>query len=227
MAYCPWGWRLLAGEPQQHRRLPFKLPMGLYSLDASVSNQKSGRTPNLSLADFIMPAGDASDYMGAFSVTIQGIEQHISRFEKNHDDYNKIMLQALVDRLAEAFAELLHEETRKNSGDMIHRNHYPTKTLSVNHTVAYDRHPAIGLPDHTEKNKLFRLLGGEKSTGITLTESLAMYPASSVCGWYIAHPDSKYFGVGKISNDQLEDYARRKGMDTGEARKWLNPILED
>ena len=191
-------------------------------------SKKAAGQPNLSLADFIMPAGDASDYMGAFSVTIQGIEQLISRFEKNHDDYNKIMLQALADRLAEAFAELLHEETRKKLWG------YDSLESLSNEDLIRESYrgirPAPGYPacpDHTEKNKLFRLLGGEKSTGITLTESLAMYPASSVCGWYIAHPDSKYFGVGKISNDQLEDYARRKGMDTGEARKWLNPILED
>ena len=136
-------------------------------------------------------------------------------------------LQALADRLAEAFAELMHKKTRlefwgyeKNeqlSNEQLIKEEY----LGIRPAPGY---PAC--PDHTEKVKLFQLLGGKETTGITLTESLAMYPASSVCGWYFAHPQSKYFGVGKIENDQLKDYANRKGMDLDEATRWLRPILE-
>jgi 5-methyltetrahydrofolate--homocysteine methyltransferase len=187
--------------------------------------KKAEGQPNLSLADFIHP--NQPDYMGAFSVTIQGIEKHIKAFEEKLDDYNKIILQALADRLAEAFAELLHHKTRTEFW-----GYAKDEQLSNEQLISEDYlgiRPAPGYPacpDHTEKYKLFDLLGGEKSTGIHLTESLAMYPASSVCGWYFAHPESKYFGVGKIEKDQLEDYAQRKGMNIEEATRWLRPILE-
>jgi 5-methyltetrahydrofolate--homocysteine methyltransferase len=187
--------------------------------------KKAEGQPNLSLADFIHP--NQSDYMGAFSVTIQGIEKHIKAFEDKLDDYNKIILQALADRLAEAFAEVLHHRTRKEFW-----GYAKEEQLSNEQLISEDYlgiRPAPGYPacpDHTEKYKLFELLGGEAATGIHLTESLAMYPASSVCGWYFAHPDSKYFGVGKIEKDQLEDYAQRKGMSIEDATKWLRPILE-
>lgn len=187
--------------------------------------KKAEGQPNLSLADFIHPT--ESDYMGAFSVTIEGIEKHIKRFEDNLDDYNKIILQALADRLAEAFAELLHQKTR------IEYWGYAKEEQLSNEELIKEGYqgirPAPGYPacpDHTEKYKLFELLGGEEVTGIHLTESLAMYPASSVCGWYFANPESKYFGVGKIEKDQLADYANRKGMNIEEATKWLRPILE-
>jgi 5-methyltetrahydrofolate--homocysteine methyltransferase len=190
--------------------------------------KKAAGQPNLSLADFIAPTDHpAQDYLGAFSVTIQGIEKHIKQFEENLDDYNKIILQALADRLAEAFAELLHKKTRiqywgyvseeQLSNDQLIKEEY----LGIRPAPGY---PAC--PDHTEKYKLFQLLGGEKNTGIFLTESLAMYPAASVCGWYFAHPDSKYFGVGKIEKDQLEDYTARKKMPLDEVTRWLRPILE-
>jgi 5-methyltetrahydrofolate--homocysteine methyltransferase len=187
--------------------------------------KKAAGQPNHSLADFIKPNGN--DYMGAFSVTIQGIESHIKRFEENLDDYNKIILQALADRLAEAFAELLHEKTRKEYWGYVKNESLSNEEL-IKESYQGIR-PAPGYPacpDHTEKYKLFDLLGGESATGIHLTESLAMYPASSVCGWYFAHPESKYFGVGKIEKDQLEDYAKRKGISIEEATKWLRPILE-
>ncbi len=187
--------------------------------------KKAEGQPNLSLADFIHPT--ESDYMGAFSVTIEGIEKHIKRFEDNLDDYNKIILQALADRLAEAFAELLHQKTR------IEYWGYAKEEQLSNEELIKEGYqgirPAPGYPacpDHTEKYKLFELLGGEDATGIHLTESLAMYPASSVCGWYFANPESKYFGVGKIEKDQLADYAKRKGMNIEDATKWLRPILE-
>ena len=181
--------------------------------------------PNLSLADFIHPS--TKDYIGAFSVTIQGIEKHIQKFEKELDDYNKIILQALADRLAEAFAELLHKKTRTDFWGYEKNEQLSNEELiseSYNGIRPAPGYPAC--PDHTEKYKLFELLGGEDATGIHLTESLAMYPASSVCGWYFAHPESKYFGVGKIETDQLIDYAKRKEMSIAEATKWLRPILE-
>jgi 5-methyltetrahydrofolate--homocysteine methyltransferase len=189
--------------------------------------KKAAGQPNLSLADFIRPTAAGTDFLGAFSVTIQGIEPHIERFEAAHDDYSKIMLQALADRLAEAFAEYLHAGVRKQ-----YWGYAPTEALSNESLIkeAYQGiRPAPGYPacpDHTEKYKLFDLLGGEAATGIHLTESLAMYPASSVCGWYFAHPDSKYFGVGRIESDQLQDYADRKGMDLETATRWLRPLLD-
>ena len=187
--------------------------------------KKAEGQPNLSLADFIHP--NDSDYLGAFSVTIQGIEKHIKRFEENLDDYNKIILQALADRLAEAFAELLHQKTRKEYWGYAQLEQLSNEELISEKYQGIRPAPGYpACPDHTEKYKLFDLLGGESATGIHLTESLAMYPASSVCGWYFAHPESKYFGVGKIDTDQLQDYAKRKGMSLEEATKWLRPILE-
>lgn len=187
--------------------------------------KKAAGQPNLSLADFI--SGNGNDYIGAFSVTIKGIEEHIKRFEKNHDDYNKIILQALADRLAEAFAELLHAKTRKEYWGYVKEEQLSNEQLIKEEYQGIRPAPGYpACPDHTEKYKLFNLLGGETATGIHLTESLAMYPAASVCGWYFANPNSKYFGVGKIEKDQLEDYAKRKGMSIDEATKWLRPILE-
>jgi 5-methyltetrahydrofolate--homocysteine methyltransferase len=187
--------------------------------------KKAPGQPNLSLADFIRPSG--KDYIGAFSVTIHGVEQQAKKFHEVHDDYNKIMVQALGDRFAEAFAEYLHAQVRKELW-----GYEPDEVLTNDQLIkeAYNGiRPAPGYPacpDHTEKYKLFHLLGGEANTRIQLTESLAMSPASSVCGWYFAHPQSKYFGVGKINKDQLEDYAARKNMPLEEAERWLRPILE-
>ena len=188
--------------------------------------KKAEGQPNLSLADFINPASK-SDFMGAFSVTIEGIEPHIKKFEEAQDDYSKIMLQALADRFAEAFAELLHKKTRTEYWGY-EKDEQLTNEQLIKEEYSGIR-PAPGYPacpDHTEKYKLFELLGGEEATGIFLTESLAMFPASSVCGWYFAHPESKYFGVGKIEKDQFEDYTARKKMSTVEMERWLRPILE-
>ncbi len=171
--------------------------------------------------------GQGADYMGAFAVTIEGIEPHIKKFEAALDDYNKIILQALADRLAEAFAELLHKKTRQEYWGYATDEHLTNEQLIKEEYLGIRPAPGYpACPDHTEKYKLFELLGGEEATGIHLTESLAMYPASSVSGWYFANPDSKYFGVGKIEKDQLEDYAKRKGMSLEEATRWLRPILE-
>lgn len=190
--------------------------------------QKAADQPNLSLADFIAPAAaNKQDYIGAFAVTIHGIEPHVKAFEAQHDDYNKIILQALADRLAEAFAEYLHEAVRKQ-----YWGYVPDEALSNEALIkeAYQGiRPAPGYPacpDHTEKYKLFALLDATNQTGISLTESLAMFPASSVCGWYFAHPQSQYFGIGKIQRDQLEDYAKRKGMPLELVERWLSSNIE-
>jgi len=192
--------------------------------------KKTEGQPNISLADFIKPANDSqlsTDYLGAFSVTIHGIDEHIKRFEAAHDDYNKIMLQALADRFAEAFAEVLHQRTRKEFWGYAKDETLSNEDLIKEQYIGIRPAPGYpACPDHTEKYKLFDLLGGEAATGIHLTESLAMFPASSVCGWYFAHPDSKYFGVGKIEKDQLNDYTKRKGMSSEEMNRWLRPILE-
>jgi len=187
--------------------------------------KKAAGQPNISLADFIKPNGD--DYIGAFAVSIHGLEPHIERFIKEFDDYSKIMLQALADRLAEAFAELLHEKTRKEFWGYAKDEHLTSKEL-IEEKYAGIR-PAPGYPacpDHTEKYKLFQLLNATENAGITLTESLAMNPAPSVCGWYFANPESKYFGIGKIAKDQVEDYARRKNMPLEEVERWLRPQLD-
>jgi len=187
--------------------------------------QKAEGQRNVSLADFIAP--DVTDYMGAFAVTIKGIEPHLKQLEEQHDDYNKIMLQALADRLAEAFAELLHKKVRTEYWAYVNSESLSNEEL-IKESYKGIR-PAPGYPacpDHTEKIKLFKLLNVQENIGIELTESLAMYPAASVCGWYFANPESYYFGVGKITQEQLEDYARRKEMDLDEATKWLRPILD-
>ena len=189
--------------------------------------KKAAGQPNYSLADFIKDGEKGTDFIGAFAVTMEGIEPHIKNFEDHLDDYNKIILQALADRLAEAFAELLHKKTRLQYWGYATGEHLTTEQLIKEEYLGIRPAPGYpACPDHTEKYKLFRLLGGQEATGITLTESLAMYPASSVSGWYFANPESKYFGVGKISEDQLKDYAERKSMPLTEARRWLSPILE-
>jgi 5-methyltetrahydrofolate--homocysteine methyltransferase len=186
---------------------------------------KAAGQPNLALSDFIAPEG--TDYMGAFAVTVDGIAPHLKRFEAEHDDYRKIMLQALADRLAEACAEWVHREVRTR-----YWGYAPEEALENDALIAEKYRgirPAPGYPacpDHTEKRTLFSLLNAEEAIGIQLTESLAMYPAASVCGWYFAHPESRYFGVGKIQPDQLADYARRKGISEEEATRWLRPVLE-
>lgn len=187
--------------------------------------KKAANQPNYSLADFIKP--NAKDFMGAFAVSIHGIEPYLLNFAEQHDDYNKIMLQALADRLAEAFAEVLHKRTRTEFWAYAKDENLSAEEL-VKETYQGIR-PAPGYPacpDHTEKYKLFDLLNAHENAGIQLTESLAMYPAASVCGWYFSHPQSSYFGVGKITNDQLEDYASRKKMNLEAVSKWLSPNIE-
>lgn len=187
--------------------------------------KKAEGQPNYSLSDFVNPEG--LDYMGAFAVSIHGIEPYLQEFIKQNDDYSKITLQALADRLAEAFAEVLHTRVRKEFWA-----YAKDESLAVEELIKESYQgirPAPGYPacpDHTEKIKLFDLLKATENAGITLTESLAMYPASSVCGWYFSHPQSTYFGVGHILHDQLEDYAKRKGISIEDMTRWLSPILE-
>ncbi len=187
--------------------------------------KKAAGQPSFSLADFVKPG--STDYMGAFAVSIHGIEPHLKKFADDHDDYHKIMLQALADRLAEAFAEVLHKRTRTEFWGYAKEEQIPLEDLV--HEKYQGIRPAPGYPacpDHTEKYKLFSLLSATKNAGIILTESLAMFPAASVCGWYFSHPESSYFGINKILPDQLEDYTRRKGMSAEEMQRWLSPVLE-
>lgn len=187
--------------------------------------KKAPGQPNLSLADFIKPG--KGDYIGAFAVSIHGLDPYIEKFIKEFDDYSKIILQALADRLAEAFAELLHERTRKEFWGYATDENLTSKELVEEKYLGIRPAPGYpACPDHTEKYKLFKLLNATENAGIILTESLAMNPAPSVCGWYLAHPESKYFGVGKIARDQLEDYAKRKNIPLEEAERWLRPQLE-
>lgn len=192
--------------------------------------KKVAGQPNLALADFIAPKeSGVADYVGGFVVTTgHGIDAHIQRFEADHDDYSSIMLKALADRLAEAFAECMHEHVRKEIW-----GYAANETLSNEALIKEEYRgirPAPGYPacpDHTEKPGLFRLLNATELSGVTLTETLAMWPASSVSGWYFAHPDAKYFGLGKISMEQVEDIARRKGKTTEEMSRWLGSNLND
>ena len=184
--------------------------------------------PNHALADFVAPRDSGvADHLGAFAVTIGARVEEVARdYENAHDDYGAIMVKALGDRLAEAFAELLHERARRTLW-----GYAPNEALANNELIG-ERYrgirPAPGYPacpDHTEKRTLFALLDVEERTGIRLTESFAMWPASSVSGFYFSHPASVYFGVGRIGRDQVEDYARRKGMTVAEAERWLAPNL--
>ncbi|HVG11496.1 MAG TPA: methionine synthase [Flavisolibacter sp.] len=191
--------------------------------------KKAVGQPSYSLSDFVKPeSGDGiPDYMGAFAVTIDGARAHIDRFAADHDEYNKILVQILADRFVEAFAECLHKEVRTQ-----HWGYQQDESLSNEQLIREEYkgiRPAPGYPacpDHTEKLKLFSLLNVTENIGIELTESLAMNPPASVCGWYFAHPQSHYFGLGKIGRDQLEDYATRKGLPLEEAERWLRPVLE-
>jgi 5-methyltetrahydrofolate--homocysteine methyltransferase len=191
--------------------------------------KKAANQPDFSLSDFVAPLGVAKgdDYMGAFAVSIHGIEPHLQKFIDDHDDYNKIMLQALADRFAEAFAERLHMRVRKEFWGYIKAEDIPIPELIKEDYQGIRPAPGYpACPDHTEKYKLFDLLQATENAGINLTESLAMYPAASVCGWYFSHPQSVYFGINKISEDQFEDYTKRKGMSAEEMGRWLSPILD-
>ena len=191
------------------------------------AKKRSGQ-PNKALSDFVAPKETGiADYIGGFAVTTgHGVLDLVKKFEQDHDDYNAIMVKALADRLAEAFAEYLHREVRTNLWGYAHDEDFDNEQL-IREEYAGIR-PAPGYPaqpDHTEKPLLFDLMGVQDSTGITLTEHLAMSPASSVCGLYFAHPEAQYFNLGNITRDQVEDYAARKGMSIEEVERWLGPNL--
>ena len=190
--------------------------------------RKPSAQANLALADFIAPEETrVKDYIGAFAVTTGfGIESRIQQFEKDHDDYSAIMLKALADRLAEAFAERMHERVRKEFWA------YATDETLDDEGLIKEKYqgirPAPGYPacpDHTEKALIWKLLKVEENTGITLTESYAMYPTAAVSGLYFSHPESRYFGLGKINKDQIINYAHRKSLDVKQMERWLSPNL--
>jgi 5-methyltetrahydrofolate--homocysteine methyltransferase len=193
--------------------------------------QQKGKPPGQShdcLADYVAPKQSrVRDYVGAFAVTAGvGIEEHVRRFEAAHDDYRAILLKALADRLAEAFAERLHERVRRETWAYASQENLGSEQLI--HEEYRGIRPAPGYPacpDHTEKAALWKLLDAERNTGIRLTESFAMYPTAAVSGWYFSHPDSRYFAVGKIDLDQVQNYASRKGIPLEEAQRWLAPNL--
>jgi 5-methyltetrahydrofolate--homocysteine methyltransferase len=186
--------------------------------------------PNRSLADFVAPRSDAGgvdDYVGAFAVTAgMGSSEKVAEFKKANDDYNAILLESLADRLAEAFAERLHERVRRELWGYAPGEQFEVEDLIKEHYRGIRPAPGYpACPDHTEKATMWQLLDAERSTGIVLTESYAMWPGASVSGWYLAHPDARYFAVGRINRDQAADYARRKGWTLKQAEKWLAPNL--
>ena len=191
-------------------------------------SQKSEGKPNIALADFIAPkASGRQDYMGCFCVSTGfGTQELATRFEADHDDYNSIMIKALADRLAEAFAEYLHKEVRTD-----HWNYAKNENLSNQDLIKENYkgiRPAPGYPacpDHLEKNTIWKLLNVEENIGVKLTESLAMWPAASVSGYYFGNADARYFGLGKITTDQVKDYSKRRSISLEKAEKWLNPNI--
>ena len=199
-----------------------------HTLRQQMARDAGRNRPNFALADFVAPkASGAADYVGGFAVTAGiGLEEVVARFKAQHDDYSAIMAEALCDRLAEAFAERLHERVRKEFWA-----YAPDEALTNAELIAEAYRgirPAPGYPacpDHTEKRTLFALLQAEERTGIRLTESCAMWPTAAVSGLYFSHPESRYFGLGRIERDQVEDYARRKGMSVEEVERWLAPNL--
>ncbi len=204
-------------------------PQGTHTL-VNLRQQVDKPGPNLCLADFLAPAASGQrDHMGAFAVTAgAGIETKLAEFEAANDDYSAIMLKALADRLAEAFAELMHRTVRRELW-----GYAADESLQNNDLIAEQYQgirPAPGYPacpDHSQKTLLFQLLDVEKHTGIQLTDGFAMTPTAAVSGWYFGHPQSQYFVINKIADDQLQDYAQRKQVDLPQARKWLAPLLSD
>ena len=193
-------------------------------------SQKTAGAPNIALADFIAPKDSGKqDYIGCFCVTTGfGVDEKAAEFEKQLDDYNSILVKALGDRLAEAFAEYLHLKVRKEIWGYASDESLSNQDL-INEEYKGIR-PAPGYPacpDHLEKPSIWKLLNVEQEIGVKLTESMAMWPASSVSGYYFAHPESKYFGLGKIKEDQVIDYAKRRGISTETAHKWLSPNIAD
>jgi len=193
--------------------------------------KKAPGRPNYCLADFVHPleeANNPTDYVGAFAVTAgEGIEEHVRRFERQHDDYNAIIVKALADRLAEALAERMHQRVRTEFWGYAQEETLDNTQLIAEHYRGIRPAPGYpACPEHTEKGTLWKLLDVEKHIGMRLTESFAMYPAASVSGWYFSHPEARYFGLGEINEEQAADYAQRKGWPIEEALKWLGPNLK-
>lgn len=191
-------------------------------------HKREGRT-NDCLADYVAPQGSKPDWMGGFVVTTgHGIEEHLARFKAAHDDYNDILLKALADRLAEAFAERMHELVRKELWGFAADENLTNEELIKERYSSIRPAPGYpACPDHSEKLELFRLLNAEEAVGVHLTESFAMVPTAAVSGYYLAHPEARYFGVGKIGDDQVADFAERRGVDIEQAKRWLRPNLAD
>ncbi len=192
------------------------------------TSSKNKKQANFCLADFIAPVDSGKqDWLGSFAVTTGfGIEEHIKRFQEDHDDYNAILLEALADRFAEALAEKMHELTRKVFwGYAADEDFSNEEVIKENYQGIRPAPGYPACPEHTEKGTLWNLLQPEERIGLKITESFAMWPAAAVSGWYFSHPDSRYFGTGKIQRDQVEDYAKRKGWTMDEAEKWLGPVL--
>jgi 5-methyltetrahydrofolate--homocysteine methyltransferase len=190
--------------------------------------RKPGGQPNFALADFLAPRDSGvADYLGAFAVCAGfGLDEIVAAYERDHDDYHAIMVKALADRLAEAFAERLHAWVRREFWGYAEDEQLDNEQIIAEGYRGIRPAPGYpACPDHTEKPLIWQLLNVEEVTGIQLTESFAMTPASAVCGFYFSHPASRYFGVGRINRDQVQDYARRKGMDPREAERWLAPVL--
>jgi 5-methyltetrahydrofolate--homocysteine methyltransferase len=202
-----------------------KVTMTLHTLRQQ--DEKPPGRPNRALADFVAPkTSGLKDYVGGFAVGIHGADELAKKFEKQHDDYNAIMAKALADRLAEAFAERLHERVRREFWG------YAVDEKLDNDALVREEYkgvrPAPGYPacpDHTEKELLFKLIEATRNTDVKLTESFAMWPAAAVSGFYFAHPESQYFAVGNLGKDQVEDYARRKQMNLATLERWLSPNL--
>ena len=189
---------------------------------------KTKGAPNLALADFIAPKESGKqDYIGMFCVTTGfGADEKAAEYEKANDDYNSIMVKALADRLAEAFAEYLHEKVRKEIWGYAKGENLSNESLIKEEYKGIRPAPGYpACPDHLEKKTIWKLLDAEQNTGVRLTESLAMWPAASVSGYYFAHLESRYFGLGKIKEDQVADYAQRRGITIEQANKWLGPNI--
>lgn len=190
--------------------------------------KREGRS-NDCLADFIAPKNGPEDYLGGFVVTAgHGIDEHVARFKTAHDDYNEILLKALADRLAEAFAERMHERVRTEFWGFVQNEDLDNSDLIKERYQGIRPAPGYpACPDHSEKVKLFDMLDATETIGVSLTDSFAMLPTAAVSGYYFAHPEARYFGIGKIGKDQLEDYANRRGVDIETAERWLRPNLAD
>ena len=185
---------------------------------------------NFCLADFVAPKGTGiKDHLGAFTLTTGiGVEALARRFEQDHDDYQSIMVKALADRLVEALAEQMHQRVRQQFWGYASSEAFTNDDLIAEAYVGIRPAPGYpACPDHTEKRILFDLLQVEDQIGVELTENFAMTPAASISGWYFSHPDTRYFGLGRIGSDQVADYAQRKRISIDEAKRWLRPSIVD